>query len=673
MRISQQTALVVTACSVGGLALAIVLGSGVRHLEIQSNQLGPNSITMREITYLKTAADQWFVTVDLIFNEGKIYLAQGVQSQAVELQHVLDDLERSPLLKEANREQFILARDLIKRVSQRATEVTTLRGSGLESQLNQIVASANQDTKALIQTLDTLSLHADRRSEDAIEALKSKRLRLIQVGTLLGFMYIAAIVSVWRWVSVNIVRPLERLTIATQQAGDTIESFNIKESGPYEIRQLTRDIRDQIAALQAARWMAEDSSRKSREMADRANAVTATAAEGIFTLDEKGKILSFNKAAQNIFQYEIHRIIGRHVSTIVPSYFGDCDSTNVNDCSLLVPDQVTCSGLELKAKHNDGTKFPIELSVSVMDRGVFTVIVRDITRRKENEEKVKKLNNQLVEASRHAGMAEIASGVLHNIGNVLTIVNVSATDALNKTRACRVSGLSKTADLINEHSGDLAAFFGSDPRGQQMPTYLTKLATELEQKQSRLGDDLESLLKHVEHVKEIINLQQAYARGGSAVQTISIEELVEDAVGMNADRLEKYSVEVVREYSHSTDITIDKHKALQILVNLIRNATDAMADNNGRDRRLTIAIERVAKDALEIAVGDTGTGISSEHINRIFQHGFTTKKDGHGFGLHGSANAVKEMGGKLAVESDGRGLGATFRLSLPLKPREILS
>ena len=113
-------------------------------------------------------------------------------------------------------------------------------------------------------------------------------------------------------------------------------------------------------------------------------------------------------------------------------------------------------------------------------------------------------------------------------------------------------------------------------------------------------------------------------------------------------------------------ISMDKHKVLQILVNLIRNAKYAMDATARRDKRLTVSIRLNPENFVELSVTDNGIGISRDNLTRIFSHGFTTKRDGHGFGLHSGAIAAREMGGRLYARSDGANQGATFILELPL-------
>ncbi len=116
-------------------------------------------------------------------------------------------------------------------------------------------------------------------------------------------------------------------------------------------------------------------------------------------------------------------------------------------------------------------------------------------------------------------------------------------------------------------------------------------------------------------------------------------------------------------------ITVEKHKVLQILVNLMRNAKFACSESGLPDRQMTLRVSRDA-DIVKISVSDNGVGIAPENLTRIFSHGFTTRKDGHGFGLHSGALAATEMGGRLSVQSDGLGLGAAFTLELPCRTQE---
>jgi PAS domain S-box-containing protein len=306
--------------------------------------------------------------------------------------------------------------------------------------------------------------------------------------------------------------------------------------------------------------------------------------------------------------------------------------------------------------------FTIEAGAPQALRGVLF----DITEQKHAEEQLELLNKRLLESSRLAGMAEVATGVLHNVGNVLNSVNVSSTLICNQVRNSRTSRLRDVILLLNQNSTDLANFLTNDPKGKIIPSYLNNLSERLADEQQDLLKELELLVKNIEHIKEIVAMQQNYARVSGIIESLSIRNLVEDALQMHTAALARHGILVVREYQEVPVISIDKHKVLQILVNLIRNAKYAMDSAARRDKRLTVSIQVSDANAVQIAVGDNGIGISQENLTRIFSHGFTTKREGHGFGLHSGALAAREMGGSLYARSAGAGRGATFILELPL-------
>ncbi|MEJ0091168.1 MAG: ATP-binding protein [Limisphaerales bacterium] len=295
-------------------------------------------------------------------------------------------------------------------------------------------------------------------------------------------------------------------------------------------------------------------------------------------------------------------------------------------------------------------------------------ISKNITAIKEAEAKLEQLHKQLLETSRQAGMAEIATNVLHNVGNVLNSVNVSASLVMDSVKKSKGSNLVKVVALLREHEQDLGAFFTGDPRGRQLSAYLSQLSEHLLVDQKTTIQELGSLVKNIEHIKDIVTMQQSYARVSGIKEIINIRELVEDGLNMNVGALGRHGVEIAREFEDVPLINIEKHKVLQVLVNLIRNAKHACQDSERSDKRLTV---RVAGGAgrIKISVTDNGVGIAPENLTRIFNHGFTTRKDGHGFGLHSGALAAKEMGGSLIAHSDGEGRGATFTLELPVEPK----
>ena len=294
-------------------------------------------------------------------------------------------------------------------------------------------------------------------------------------------------------------------------------------------------------------------------------------------------------------------------------------------------------------------------------------VTSDITARKRNEAELEKAHRQLLETSRLAGMAEVATSVLHNVGNVLNSVNVSATIVAEKIKKSERASLAKVVAILREHEADLAAFLSTDARGKQIVGFLDTLAKHLSSEQSATVEELQVLQKNIGHIKDVVAMQQSYAKVSGVNETLSVVDLIEDTLHMNAESLAKHDVEVVREFADVPDVTVDKHKLLQILVNLVRNAKHSCDDARRTDKRLTLRVAN-GNGRVKISVSDNGLGIPPENLARIFNHGFTTKKEGHGFGLHSGALAAREMGGALTVHSDGLGSGATFTVELPLQP-----
>lgn len=291
---------------------------------------------------------------------------------------------------------------------------------------------------------------------------------------------------------------------------------------------------------------------------------------------------------------------------------------------------------------------------------------RDITDRKHVEERLEAAHRELVQTAREAGMAEVATSVLHNVGNVVNSVGVAASSIQEKVRSSRVANLAKVAAMLKEHEGDLGDFLTTDERGQKLPEYISSLAQHLTDEQNKVNSEAETLLKHVQHVIEIINIQQSCSKTTGLTELVTPSEIMEDALRINEVKLTQYGVEVAREFEGLPAIMLDRHKTLQILTNLVSNATYAMSESEQPSKVLRLSIRKADDNHIHFEVADNGIGISEDNMARIFNYGFTTRKKGHGFGLHSGALAAKEMGGSLQCGSDGQGKGATFTLELPM-------
>jgi NO-binding membrane sensor protein with MHYT domain/two-component sensor histidine kinase len=293
----------------------------------------------------------------------------------------------------------------------------------------------------------------------------------------------------------------------------------------------------------------------------------------------------------------------------------------------------------------------------------------DVTHLVLQEERKQDLQSQLRDASRDAGMAEVATGVLHSVGNVLNSLGVSASLLQSQLRESRVGNVQRIAAMLQEQGGSLARFMESDQRGRQLPGYLAQLGENLSAENQRLQAEAAAIAAHVGHIRTIVAAQQTYARRGGVTEAIDVAELLDSAIAIHfADTPD---VSIRREYESLAPVTLDRHKLIQILGNLFSNARHALEENGESRRQLTVRLRRLDQEAIAIEVQDSGVGISADVLQRLFAFGFTTKKDGHGFGLHTSSILAKELGGDLQAHSDGPGKGARFVLRLPSIAAEL--
>jgi len=290
-----------------------------------------------------------------------------------------------------------------------------------------------------------------------------------------------------------------------------------------------------------------------------------------------------------------------------------------------------------------------------------------------------RMNHRLVEArrreadaklamAREAGMAEIATHVLHNVGNVLNSVNVSTALIGDRLRASKSVGLQRTVQLLAEHRDDLGAFLSRDERGRLLPAYLEKLAETLADEQRELLIEVEQLAGSIEHLKQIVAAQQSLAGSAKVLEAVAPQDLIDEAVRLVSADLHRLGIRVERSVQPAAPVLLDRHRLLSVLVNLLANARDAIVAQREHGKAAgTIRIDaRVEGQRLRVKIGDDGEGIPSEALTRIFGQGFSTRRQGRGFGLHSCALTAAEFGGTLAAHSAGPGRGAEFTLDLPV-------
>jgi two-component system sensor kinase FixL len=389
----------------------------------------------------------------------------------------------------------------------------------------------------------------------------------------------------------------------------------------------------------------------------------------VISLDAEGRVVTANAAARQLFL----RMVGRGLREGEPA-FGefppDMRSRWLGFMARALRGERVKEELILPSRSRTLT---VELTVSPV-RGAegrvvgTTLFGRDITRHKESEARLSEMHRNLLDVSRQAGMAEIATGVLHNVGNALNSVNVSSGVVTERLHGLHVSGLGRAAALLDEHAADLGRFLSEDPRGRQLPTYLKALAQRLTQERDEVLEEMRTLCQSVDHIKEVVSMQQEHARGSGVVELLPVAALLDDALRLQALSFERAGIQVRREYSRVPPVWADRHKLLQILLNLLVNARHALLEAGHENKQLTLRIGPGTGGSLRLEVADNGVGVAPENLPRLFTQGFTTKRDGHGFGLHISALAAEEMRGVLSCSSAGRNQGATFTLELPITP-----
>lgn len=407
----------------------------------------------------------------------------------------------------------------------------------------------------------------------------------------------------------------------------------------------------------------------------RFGAATQAARAGVYELQQQG--------GQVWWSQTMHELYGQNAGEFRPTLESWLQLIHPDDRAAAAQAMRTALGerQQLRTQYRvalaDGSIRHIEsLAAAVIDSADASLrlvgIDLDITERVAAQQRFTLLQQQLRDASRHAGMAEVAASVLHNVGNVLNSVNVSASLVGDQLRKSKAAGLGRVVSLLQQHQADLGDFIARDERGRHLPLYLEQLAAQLLSERDHTLQELDALRGNIEHIKEVVAMQQSYAKLAGVTETVDLRALVEEGLRLNTSGLEREAIALERQFSEVPPITVDKHRVLQILVNLLRNAKHACQAAERSDPCISVRVGRHAA-GVQIAVADNGVGIPPENLTRIFSHGFTTKRNGHGFGLHSGALAARELGGSLRVESAGPGQGATFYLDLPLQPQGAIA
>jgi signal transduction histidine kinase len=392
---------------------------------------------------------------------------------------------------------------------------------------------------------------------------------------------------------------------------------------------------------------------------------TRAAQAGVWEWQEHNDALWWNET--------MYLIYGCAPETFVPTLAGAITMIHPDDLPLAHASWKT--GLESGQIHvqfrvirPDGTILHVD-QMAVLAKDSHTShrrlvgITLDVSQRMAAEQRERLLQKKLREASHQSGMAEVATGVLHNVGNVLNSLGVASSTAQARLKASQFDRLEKIADMLEQHRLTLADFLTNHPKGKHLPEYLSALGLQLRRDADDLLQEFEAVGSHVQYLCEIVQAQQSFARVGGAEEAVDVHELIETALTLKGRELK--GVEIRREFGELPELLTDRYKLLQIIVNFIGNACDAMPVGESRPRWISIRA-RLVDQQLEVAVADSGIGIAPEVLPRIWEFGFTTKEQGHGFGLHSSAVAAQQLGGSIAAHSAGLGQGASFSVKIPL-------
>ncbi|MCP4752501.1 MAG: PAS domain S-box protein [Proteobacteria bacterium] len=405
-----------------------------------------------------------------------------------------------------------------------------------------------------------------------------------------------------------------------------------------------------------------------KERTARISAIVKTATDGIVTINESGRIESFNPAAEQIFDYAIEEVVDKEVGMLMPP--SHPENGDENPWTIQTTEERKNTGLrrEVSGRRKDGTIFPMELSVNevtLAHRRLFTAIVRDISDRVLAEERRQEAYK--------AGMAESAIAVLHNIGNVITPVGVDLNRLYQKEEFTAIGHyLEKFRQMLEEQqrNGNLDRFLGSDEKGRQMIPFLGQLVEQIEIQVEDERNILTKMKAQIKHIGEIISIQQKYAGFQGPDEVFQLEDVLLDALQMVQPALEKRGIELDMNLSADlAPLKADKNKMVQVLLNLLKNAIESidleLKRQPDKKPKIRIALFTAEEGRVGLSISENGIGIEKETLPEVFKFGYTTKQRSSGFGLHDCANFLLACNGTIDITSPGAGEGAKVAMTLP--------
>ncbi|MBU2514126.1 response regulator [bacterium] len=448
----------------------------------------------------------------------------------------------------------------------------------------------------------------------------------------------------------------------------------IRENKEYQ-EHLEEKVAEQTKNLAQAHQELQKSEKQYRTIVE-------TAREGIWITDKQNRIQFATEQSAKMFGYTIEDMKNIELASLVDPVFFDkfMDYTDkfFNGES---------SQFDMKFIRKDGSElWGIVSSSPIMDesgsiQSSFTMIM-DITDRKKAEEELarhkdhleelvrerteelERTHKELVEKAHKAGMADIATDIVHNIGNVLNSVKTSVQIIDNVVNNSLMINFKKANELLRENIDSLEEFICKDEKGKLLMNYYLKIEEGLDEEQLQVKELIERMRRMVDAIADIVSAQQSYTTFDWLVEEADLRKTVSDAITVMNQQIEAFHIDLKLDFAEVPPVPIQRIKLLHVLINIIKNAGEAMASvpNHERSFSISVGYDPIDSKTILIRLKDNGPGISPENLERIFSYGFTTKKGRHGLGLHSCANYITEMGGKIWAENNSSGKGTTFFL-----------
>ena len=414
-------------------------------------------------------------------------------------------------------------------------------------------------------------------------------------------------------------------------------------------------------------------------------AVLDGAVDGIITIDDNGIIESFNPAAEKIFGYSSQEVIGKNVNLIVPEPHKKRHDQYIRRYLKSGIAGIIGIGRETEGERKNGEKFPIELGISeikINQKQLFTGIVRDIRKRKETEEELrryrenleqlveertrelKETQQKLIEQAFESGRAQLAAMMLHNIGNAMTPLT-ARVDALKASLPEHVvTYLEKSYAELCDHVDNLGTYIRENPRGQKVFEYLGELIDSLKEFQANLHLNVDKMQTSLDYVGNILSLQQTYTLDEKEIrQMTDLNSLIESALQMQAGALDERGIAIVRDLQGDLrELLIDRNRMVQVLVNLIKNAYEAIDARPETGTSGQIHVKSYSdRGRIIVEIKDSGIGIDPGRFEDILELG-KSRKGSMGLGLYYCKMFMQINNGMLTFDSNGIGQGTTFKL-----------